>query len=591
VLGAAQIAANARRTGPVRATAPMPADNALVASARGLVPGWSVGAFPGAADVYLGPDRAAVAAATRTTKDVYQGRHRPGEWRPALAAGQEWFWRVDPLDETGEPLARGTVWRFRIAHGLVVDLRNEDLATGTLAGWKNRGSAGGAFVAGSTSALRQPYAEHRDGRAAVNFDGQRSLFSSVPVPASLRQGFTVAAWVLAEELPGSSAKDRQNTWLSFGRRDQGGTEFLWSWQPDGGLFVHGQRKQRIEFGYRSGIADAKAARNALPGFLAMRWHHVAVTYAGGTLRFFIDGSLNREEKAALDLLADVPFCLGAGISERRVETWFNGCLGGVAIGPRALEPAVVSALARSGGAVPTGGDWLVLLDPAALPEGRVASWPNRGSLGGVFAPEREPARAPPVETVAGRTGVTLDGRTAFLRSDVPTPESVTGDRPFTIEIELHDAKIEKLETVFALAPALAMHLNAGHAAPRMVNCNLGTVRPPEAGKRENDYPSAFAGGKPTLAWSEPPPAGTWCRVTWVYTGGSDGEVRCYVDGRLVAHRGAVSLNTAGGQPMHLGCDWNTALGSLTPFSGTVGALRVWDHAHGAEEIAGRAKAR
>lgn len=590
-LTSAQITANARRTGPVRATSPSPAHDALVASVRGLVPSWNVGAFAGAADVYLGQDRAAVASAARTHKALYQGRHRPGEWRPTLLPGQEYFWRVDPLDGEGEPLARGTVWSFRIAHGLVVDLRAEDLGTGTVTAWKNRGSAGGAFVPGSTSLLRQPYAERRDGRAAVNFDGQRSLFSSALVPGSLRQGFTVAAWVLTEELPGGSPKDRSNTWLSFGQRDQGGTEFLWNWQPDGGLFVHGQKKQRIEFGYRSGITDAKVARNALPAFLAMRWHHVAITYGGGTLRFFIDGQMNREEKVVLDLLAEVPFCLGAGISERRVETWFNGCLGGVAIGARALDAATITALARGGTAVPTSGDWLVLLDPTTLPEGRVASWPNRGTLGGVFAPEREPNRAPAIETVAGRTGVTLDGRATFLRSDVPTPSSVTGDRPFTIEVDLHNPKVDKVETVFALAPALAMHLNAGHAAPRMVNCNLGTVKPPEAGKRENDYPSAFAGGKPTLAWNEPPPAGAWCRVTWVYSGGRDGEVRCYVDGRLAAQRGAVSLNTVAGEAMHLGCDWNTALGSLSPFSGTVSAVRVWDHAQSSEEIAGRAATR
>ncbi len=591
VLSPAQVAANARRTGPVRAGAPTPADGALIESPRGLMPSWSVGAFAGAADVYLGLDRAAVATAERTTKAIYQGQHRPGEWSPMLTPGQEYTWRVDPLDGEGRPLARGQLWTFRVAHGLVVDLRAEDLGTGTVSSWKNRGSAGGAFVPGSTSILRQPYAERRDGRAAVNFDGERSLFSSALVPASLRQGFTVAAWVLTEELPGSSAKDRSNTWLSFGQRDQGGTEFLWNWQPDGGLFVHGQKKQRVEFGYRSGITEVKEARNALPAFLAMRWHHVAITYGGGTLRFFIDGQMNREEKVALDLLADVPFFLGAGNSERRVETWFNGCLGGVAIGSRALDAAAITALVRSGAAVPTSGDWLVLLDPTTVPEGQVASWPNRGSLGGVFAPENEPARAPQIETVAGRTGVTFDGRTTFLRSDIATPLTVTGDQPFTIEVELHQAKLEKLETVFALAPTLTMHLNARHSLPRMVNCNVGTVKPPEVGKHENDYPSAFAGGKPTLAWSEPPPVGTWCRVTWVYTGGSDGEVRCYVDGRLAASRGAVSLNTGSGQPMYLGCDWNTAQGSLAPFSGSVAALRIWDHAHSPQEMAARTQGR
>jgi len=587
VLTQAQIAANARRTGPTGASAPLPADGALVESVRGLALAWSVGAFAGAADVYVGQDATALATADRASKSLYLGPHRSGEARPTLVPGQHYVWRVDPLDAEGKPLARGPLWTFRVANGLVVDLRSEDLGGGSFTSWRNRGSAGGAFVPGSTSVLRQPYAERRDGRAAVNFDGERSLFSSALVPSSLRQGFTVAAWVLTEELPGSSAKDRSNTWLSFGQRDQGGTEFLWNWQPDGGLFLHGTKKQRIEFGYRSGISDVKVARNTLPAVMALRWHHVAVTYGAGTVRFFVDGSLNREEPVTLDLVADVPFCLGAGVGERRVETWFNGCLGGVAIAARALDAAAIMALVRSGAAVPTSGEWLVLLDPTALPEGRVASWPNRGSLGGTFAPEREIPRAPAIENVGGRPGATFDGRTTFLRSDVPTPLAVTGDRPFTVEVELFNPKLEKIETVFALAPALAMHDNARHRTPRMVNCNIGSVKPPEVGKQENDYPSAFAAGKPTLAWNEPPPAGAWCRVTWVYTGGADGEIRCYVDGHLAASRGAVSLNTATDQSMYLGCDWNTALGFLSPFSGTIGALRVWDHAHSLEQIAAR----
>ena len=591
VLTPAQIAANARRTGPSGVSAPQPADGTLLEVAHGVALSWSVGAFAGAADVYLGQDRAAVATAERTSKGIYVGQFRSGEARPTLVPGQSYVWRVDPLDADGKPLARGPLWTFRVANGLVVDLRGEDLGSGSFTSWRNRGSAGGAFVPGSTSALRQPYAERRDGRAAVNFDGERSLFSSARVPASLRQGFTVAAWVLTEELPGGSAKERSNTWLSFGQRDQGGTEFLWNWQPDGGLFVHGTKKQRVEFGYLSGIGDAKVARSTLPAVMAMRWHHVAVAYGNGILRFFVDGVMNRDEKVTIDLLADVPFCLGAGVGERRVETWFNGWLGGVAIGARPLDAAAITALVRSDAAVPAGNDWLVLLDPNSLPEGLVASWPNRGSLGGTVAPDKEVLRAPVLENVAGRAGATFDGRTTFLCSDVPTPSTVTGDRPFTIEVELFNPKLEKLETVFSLAPALAMHDNAKHTTPRMVNCNIGSVKPPEAGKHENDYPSAFAAGKPTLAWSESPPAGTWCRVTWVYTGGLDGEVRCFVDGHLAASRSAVSLNTATDQPMHLGCDWNTALGFLCPFSGTIGAVRVWDHAQTIEQISARSNGR
>lgn len=580
-LNAQQVAANARRSGPARAGSPSPAIDALVPSPQGVALRWEA---VGEAEVYLGTDRAAVAAAERGTAGVHLGRHRPGACTPTLAGGREYFWRVDTVDAAGTVLARGRVWSFRVGHGLVVDLRGEDLVAGSFSTWRNRGSAGGAFIPVSTARLRQPFAERRDGRAAVNWDGERSLVSSFRLPEAASQRFTVAAWLMAEDLPGG-AKDRSNTWLSLGLRDDGGCDFLWNWQPDGGLLLSGTKKQRVELGYRTGITDVKAARAAAPAFLAMRWHHVAYCYGDGVMRVFVDGRLNREERLALSLPTGAPLRLGSGQSERRLESWFNGWIADVVVTGRVLDQAAVERLMREGAG--TGGDWLVRLDAGDLAGGPVATWPNRGSLGGGFAPDGEPPRAPVVDEVEGRRAATFDGRTTGLCSDVPTPATVTGGRPFTVEVELFNPRLDRVETVLALAPALAMHNNARHVLPRMANCNVGSVKPPAAGARDNDYPSAFVGGKPTLAWSEPPPAGRWCRVTWVYSGGRDGEVRCYVDGRPAAARGAVSLNTVDGQPMYLGCDWNTAMGPLSRFSGSIGSVRVWDHAQGAEEIAAR----
>jgi hypothetical protein len=574
ILGREQIAANLRAGAPNHAAAPNPPDRGEVVDPAPAL-SWGLGLRPGAADVYFGSDAEAVAHAGRDTPGIYQGRHVPGAFRPRLKPGQDYAWRVDALDEEGRPLGRGSCWTFRAVHGLVVDLDAAELGTGAFSAWRNRGAAGGAFTPGTMAETWMPMAEPKDGRKAVSFDGGTYLVSSFRPPASLAKAFTVAAWVYADELPGS-AKERSNTFLALGVRDAGGSEFLWNWQPQCGLFAHGTRKERVDFGLRSGIDDPKAAREALPGYMALRWHHVAYAYDGATLRIHVDGRLNREEKAAIALAGDSAFCLGAARGERRMESWFNGWVAELALCDRALPEATIAALARGGAAKPA--DWLVSLSALDLSPGRVATWPNHGTLGGAFALDQEPMRAPVVEEVAGKRALTFDGKSSFLRSDFTTPPVLAGGHAFTVEALVFDPKVDQVETIVALAPTIAMQGSAHLPVNRQANCNLGTATAMDAASKSNDIPGAFAGGKPTLGWNEPPPGGRWCQVTWVYSGGGDGEVTCYVDGLLRARRGAVALDTVTGHPLHLGAAWHTAQGPLTMFSGSLASLRIYDHA-------------
>ncbi len=54
-------------------------------------------------------------------------------------------------------------------------------------------------------------------------------------------------------------------------------------------------------------------------------------------------------------------------------------------------------------------------------------------------------------------------------------------------------------------------------------------------------------------------------------------------------RGFFSLDTVGGQPMHLGAAWHSARGAMNAFSGSVAQLRVYDYTRTAEEIGSAAR--
>jgi hypothetical protein len=593
VLDQAAIVAESRRGLLARCAMPVPADGDLVVVEAARMLTWSQGdARAAEADCYLGSDRAAVEGAERTTSGVYQGRHAPGAFAPTLLPGREYFWRVDAVDTAGRALGHGPVWRFRTARGLEVDLDAAGLAPGPVSSWRNRGAAGGSFAPGSVRETWMPIATDKDGRKAVEFTGQTHLLAP---PAQLLAGgkpFTISYWVQVADLPGGE-RERANSVLSVGARDRGGFEALWDWQPQWGLLIAGRKGMATELGYRSGIADATAARAAMPAFMALRWHHVAIAFggadAGGTLRIAIDGRINRREQVALDVVPGARMCLGGMLADGRLSSGFTGWLGGLAIADRELDDAAIAALAQdtamAGNAIP----WSVLLRAADLGDGPVASWPNRGSLGGAFVLDQEQDHAPVAEDVSGRRAVSFDGKSMFMRSDIPTPASVTGDQPFTVEAMVFAPRYDEVETLFALAPALAMRSYPQAVTARMAYCDLGSARPPAAATHSPERPSAFAAGKYTLAWNDPPPAGRWCQVAWSWSGGAEGAVRCYLDGHLEAKREGVALTTASGYPMHVAAAWNTAAGARSFFAGSIAWLRVYDHVRSEAQIAADAR--
>jgi len=83
---------------------------------------WTPGQNATGHDVYFGLDKAAVAAATTSTADIYRGRQRADEtsFDPgSLDANTTYYWRIDEIDNANTVI--GTVWSFTTAAGLVID--------------------------------------------------------------------------------------------------------------------------------------------------------------------------------------------------------------------------------------------------------------------------------------------------------------------------------------------------------------------------------------------------------------------------------------------------------------------------------------
>ncbi len=585
ILQPAQLTANIRQSAILRPRLPEPSQDAEVVGARQPALNWQPGLSEKTArcDVYLATDAATIAAADRKSA-AYQGAKTPGEFRPRLQPGTRYHWRVDLLDAKGQPQLRGPVWSFVCGQGLVLDLDAADLAAGPLKSWTSKGAARAVFTPGTERENWKPAVANIAGRNGVDFSGRKSLVSSQPAPASLLGGgpFTVSIWSHYADTRGL---EREQTMLSWGRRPAERAEFCWGSHVARGAFVGGPK---IEFGFKGSHTENDSFRHNAP--LPDGWRHIAWTHdaAAKTLRIFVDGKLNREETVTLAIKPGELLCLGGARTGRLPDASFHGLLSEVAIADTVATDADIARLAQGTPASAVRLNWLVRLDARELAPGPLAGWPNLGSLGGEFAPEAETAAAPRSEIVNGRPAVTFDGQKNFLRSDISTPTSLTGDHPFTVEAWILNPKLADVETFLSLAPSVAMKAYPHDAVGRAANFNFGAAR--ETGR---ELRAGFFSSGPTsrhVGWTDAAvPATDWQHIAFVYTGGYRGAFRVYRDGQLLKERGFFTLDTLGGQPMHIGAAWNTALGAMNGFSGSLARLQVSDYARTEEEIRADAK--
>ncbi|MCX6343576.1 MAG: metallophosphoesterase [Armatimonadetes bacterium] len=175
----------------------------------------------------------------------------------------------------------------------LVDLSAKELPAGALSTWKNNGTLGGSFG----QLKYAPLVETVDGRKSVSFSNDGWLQSASGVPNG---SFTIEIWertvqdgaqggalTSALSLGGISAEEILRLGLSR--------------EMKAGALTSG----RITAGFKT------------PPALKF-WHQIAYAYSkDGTLRIYVDGELDSEQKCGLSIPANAPINLGAAWQKGR----------------------------------------------------------------------------------------------------------------------------------------------------------------------------------------------------------------------------------------------------------------------------------
>ncbi|UCC21500.1 MAG: hypothetical protein JSW23_06695, partial [Planctomycetota bacterium] len=116
------------------ATNPNPEDKETDVPFVGTVLSWTPGTDSNSHDVYFGTDRDDVTnATTSVTLGVFKGNQDANYYDPGfLMAGQNYYWRIDEVNETAGTLLKGTVWSFTAVNYIVVDDFDTYATTGDL---------------------------------------------------------------------------------------------------------------------------------------------------------------------------------------------------------------------------------------------------------------------------------------------------------------------------------------------------------------------------------------------------------------------------------------------------------------------------
>lgn len=301
----------------MRPSIPIPAVDSEVVASRKPALTWQIGA--GASDtrgdLYMGTQASVVAAADRSSP-AYQGIKKSGECRPLLKPGTRYYWRIDRLTSAGKPSVASEVWSFKTAEEIVLDLDAATVPSGPVTKWANKGSAGGVFTLEESSTAKPPQSDLVEGRKAVTFDGQASVFkSSTLTPTSVTgdHPLTVEMWV---KNPGMAE-----------------CETILGLAPS--VAMKGFDKERMNcaanFSFGSGHEKNRDLR---PGFFtcgmpggnvgwkeegfwtkATEWTHVAHVFTGGyrgNFKVYVNGKLvNDKGFMTLNTVGGYPMYLGA----------------------------------------------------------------------------------------------------------------------------------------------------------------------------------------------------------------------------------------------------------------------------------------
>jgi len=528
-LTAEQIAANAKQSLVFTAHTPSPVDGATIAAARKAALGWISGkGITAAEQVSIGEDPAKLASA---------GAFKPGEFKPELADGKRYFWRV----------GNSAVWSFETTKGELISLSAKDLPQGALAAWKNTGTAGGKFVPADRGNLLGMDVETFNGKVGLRLvRGKTMTFKPATgkLDTLLKGPFTISIEVASdnntEEVPV----------LNWGKNDAQARVWFGTGAEDRRLLtIDNSPTGPLKMIYPVGC-------NAR---MAYAWKTVTITYADGNAEMWYNNRLIESKKVDLSTGELGDFVLGWDSPASNGSILLND----LRIYSQVMKKADIEQIV-SGKPV---GSPIIRVDADAMKAGtRLSVLNNAGSLKGTFTAQPDIDRKPEVKQVNGRNAVAFNG-VSMMTSDFILPEVLADARPFTVEVwALQDE------------PSNETHLLAfsQETSDRYTCFNMNG----RAIDRRNS-------GCDWRGYGDEKP-GQWVHLAWVYDGGMNSKVRLYRDGKLNAQYEFKTIDTLGGYPITIGGIMSPAMAEKSLFKGAISSLRVFDYPRTAEEIAASA---
>jgi hypothetical protein len=302
------------------------------------------------------------------------------------------------------------------------------------------------------------------------------------------------------------------------------------------------------------------------------WKTKCLTYDGKTVRWIVDGQLEREEPATFyteplkpgQKPRPVLLTIG-GVSHNKKEAAF---LNYVTIYDKAFSVAELEKATTVVKRKPLKGKPIIDVDFGKLKPGSlVYSIKNAGTLGGEFrspdaveeAARKEPREyAPTVKTEDGVRVVAFDGKDNFLESEKTAPRTMTDNEPFTFAAFVKPGSSGQSPALLTVSEKAGFgYSNGGMKVEGLRRQSRDNKRPGQSGAK----------------------VGPWVHVACVYEG-SRKPSHIYVDGKRV---NSVYWSAYFARP-----DFQMKIGK--EFGGGIARMQMWRGVKSAEEIAKMAKA-
>ncbi|MBN1361030.1 MAG: discoidin domain-containing protein, partial [Sedimentisphaerales bacterium] len=232
---------------------------------------------------------------------------------------------------------QGSAARVEVAGELLVDLRSEDLAPGSVSQWPNRGSLGGVFTAGGNPIVEAV----GDWANVVSLDGA-SYFEGPVSPSGIVGNGTRSIEVWAYNI-GESKEECMVAWSHRGGPDGTNMNFNYGWKDFGAA---GHWGDDADMAWQ-GFDNAAGGTGGYPPLET--WQYLVYTYDGATIRLYVNGELNNERTVGLDTHAGDVIRIGCqnnSTSPALGEKAFTGAIAQVRIHDGALTPEQIQKNAQ-----------------------------------------------------------------------------------------------------------------------------------------------------------------------------------------------------------------------------------------------------